>query len=211
MAESHELDDEFNYGPDHTPKPTSSLTQQLQDAVDSAIEAKAEVERLTSELESAKKKEKHYYEDLLPRLMQEANLGYMETPQGLIVEVDSKPYANIPAPSTIVKERDPERRQALLNRRTEALAWLDANGHSDLIKRSFEIEFSKEEAAWAATFRRDLAKRKKPLHVVEGEDVNHNTLSALIRTLLKDGVPFPKETLGVFTRTVAKVSRAKAR
>lgn len=201
--------DEFDYGPEHTPKATNEAIAEIHRNIERAAKGEEYIAELTEKLASAKKLYTEITENIIPRLMKENGLTDITTPQGVRVQIDSKLYASIPAPSTINKEKDPERRSQMMERREAAIAWLESNGHEALIKRSFEIEFGRDEQEWAQKFKRDLAQRKKPLHVNEGLDINANSLSALVRELAKKGDTFPREILGVFPREVAKISAVR--
>lgn len=191
----------------HAPKPTNAAMVKLNAKVSKAAEADDDIRRLKRELETAEKQKQQLVENEIPALMAECGQTMCITEQGLKVEIDTKKWANLPSPSAIMKEKDPERMKQLMDRRAEGLKWLIDNKHDNLIKRSFEIQFDRDEQAWAKKFKADLEKRKNKLHVTEGEDVNQNTLSALIRELAKAGKSYPAEALGVFDKTTAKISR----
>lgn len=193
----------------HAPKPTNAAMVKLNAVVDQAAKLDEDLRARKEAIGSLEKQLQHLLENVIPGLMQECGQKMCVTEQGLKVEVDTKLWANLPSPSAIMKEKDPEKQQALIARREAGIKWLEDNNHADMIKRSFEIEFGREDQAWANKFRRDLEARKKPLHFTEGEEVNQNTLSALIRALSKDGKEYPAETLGVYPKTVAKISRGR--
>lgn len=90
--------------------------------------------------------------------------------------------------------------------------WLDEH-HPDLLKRTITISFGREDEAWAAKFKRDMAQRKRPLNAVERVWVEPQTLSAFAREqhelARQRGVDpetmAPSATLGIFKRRVADV------
>jgi len=100
-----------------------------------------------------------------------------------------------------------------------AHAWLNDNGHGDLIKRTITITFNRDEAAWAAKFLRDLSQRKKPVRAELKETVNYQTLGAFVREQIAQAKAqnldphnlLPYETLGVFELRYAEVKLPKAK
>jgi hypothetical protein len=199
--------EDYNYGKEHTPKPSSEVIQEIGTCVAEANAWKDKVADLKDQLKKAEAELSDRVEKRIPELMRVCGLDMIKTPDGLYVELDKKLWANIPAPSTIAKERDPEKRSALIQRREAAIKWLEDNEHADLIKREFVVQFQKGDEAWAKKFRADLEKRKKPLHFVEGEDINSNSLSALVRQMREAKLDFPEETLGVYEKFSVKISK----
>ncbi len=200
--------DDYDYGSEHVPAPTNAAMAKLHEKVDLAAKAEDYIAALKEKLKTAERRYKDLTETEIPAiLIHECGLKECTTPQGVYVKVDTKWYASIPAMSTVANEKDPERRKELQTKRETAIAWLEANNHSDIIKRKFEIEFNKEDTEWANRFRADLGKRKKPLPVKEGEDVNFQTLSALVREMKKNNDYVPEEILGAHERTSVTIKR----
>jgi len=88
------------------------------------------------------------------------------------------------------------------DRQAEAYAWLEKNGHGDLIKHAINITFGKDEEAYFKKFIRDLAKRKKPVKAEIKDSVHTGTLGAFVREKIAAGdLPEKAMTLlGVFIR-----------
>ncbi len=96
--------------------------------------------------------------------------------------------------------------------KADAFAWLNKNGHGDLIKRQIVIEFSRDQQKLALKFMRDLAQRKTPLNPVIKETVHAATLKAFVKEQRQafiddqknpdDAVPVT--TFGVFKQRFVK-------
>lgn len=199
--------EDYNYGEAHKPKADNEVLKEIGLCVEDANVKKAEVADLKDKLKVAEGELSDLMDKRIPDLMRQCGLDMIKTPAGLYVELEAKLWANIPSPSAIAKERDPEKRSLMIERRQNAIRWLEENEHTDLVKREFVVQFQKGDEEWANRFRADLAKRKKPLHVVEGEDVNSQSLSALVRQMREAKMGFPEETLGVYEKFTVKISK----
>lgn len=90
-----------------------------------------------------------------------------------------------------------------------ACEWLENNGDGGVIKRKFNIEFPKEETAWADKFERDLAQRVRPLNVNRTKGVHPGTLKALLKGYKSKGVPFTDDVnkmFGVFMQKKVQIT-----
>ena len=168
--------------------PGDNLLAQISVTALEQQKAEAEVARLEEELAAAKVAVKDISERRLPELMELARQTKLTTTDGIHVELDEKVYASIPKAKAGI-----------------AFKWLEDNKHGDIIKRTFTIAFGKDEDKWADKFERDMKQRKKPLPVKREKKVHPQTLAALIREMLEQGVPVPLETLGVHRRKITKV------
>lgn len=129
----------------------------------------------------------------IPTIMDELDLEEFSTKSGLKVIVREKIRAQISESNA-----------------PKAFAWLDDHGFEKLVKRTFVIEFQKDEEAWANKFEGDLAKRKKPLHVARKKAVHPSTLVSFVTERLTSGdTDFPQELFGVFRQRFSKVEVKK--
>lgn len=117
----------------------------------------------------------------LPDLMDKAEMQTTTTKDGIKVTIGEKIRGSIPKPNE-----------------EKAFAWLKENGHDDLIKREFKIQFGKTEEVWAKKFLADLNKRKRPLAYELKRTVHTSTLSSFVKGQLEAGVEFPMDIFGVF-------------
>lgn len=150
--------------------------------------AEARVLRLDEELKEAKETLRHISENQLPELMEEAGMETFSTSDGLGISINSVIRGSIPKSTA-----------------GQAFMWLEENGHGRLIKRTFTIDFGKDDDKWANRFERDLARRKKPLNVKRKKAVHPSTLTAFVRSQLEEGVAIPMTTFGVYRQRVSKV------
>lgn len=151
-----------------------------------------EIIRETAALEEKAEQLKKLSEADLPTAMQEANLTVMSLGGGYEVRVITTPFASIKR-----EEMGP------------AITWLDGHGHGDIVKHEVKILFPREQEAFFKKFMRDLAKRKRPVDAGLKEYVDHQTLNAFVREQLAAGVELPRETFGIFEKTVATLQRPK--
>ncbi|MBW2636283.1 MAG: hypothetical protein JRC86_01940 [Deltaproteobacteria bacterium] len=181
-------DKEHDYSKFGDEAPGDNLLAQISVTALEQQQAEAAVAKLEEELAKAKEAVKDISERRLPELMEIARQDHLKTSDGLIVDLTEKIYASIPKAKA-----------------GGAFKWLEDNKHSDIVKRTFTIGFGKDEDKWADKFERDLKQRKKPLQVKREKKVHPQTLAALIRELLEQGVPVPLETLGAYRRKITKV------
>lgn len=152
------------------------------------LRAEAAVEHAGSELKAATERLRHIRENQIPQLMEQVGMEEFTTQDGVAINISEIIRGSIPKPNE-----------------AEAFAWLEKIDQERLIKRTFTIDFGKEEDGWANKFERDLAQRKKPLNVKRKKAVNPNTLQAFVRERLAEGLEVPMDVLGVFRQRFSKV------
>jgi hypothetical protein len=205
-----EVNDDFeleDYG-DHTPKPDTGAMLQLVQLVERAATIEAGIEKLQQRLKAGENELQDLLEKQIPDLMESCGQRHCTTLSGLEVEIKLQDFANVPAPSTIEKIRDPERREELLQRRNNALRYLDKVAPS-LIKREFKVMFGRGEEADARKFAEDLQKRKNPVRCIQGETVDNRTLMKWVKEKKDAGETVDEAVLGVCSKKIAKVRRAQ--
>lgn len=206
-----EDDDNFDYGPEHKPVASNEAMAKLHERIELAVKGQEYIAGLKEKLKTAEARLKDILEKEIPHIMEnECSLTHCVS-NGLDVELKREIYASLPAMSTIANEKDEDRRQELQDKRDAGIKWLEENGHEDIIKRNFLVEFGRDDQAWANKFRADLKKRKNPLPMKEGEEVNFQTLSALVRSLAEAHEDYPAEVLGVFHKVQVKIKPVKAK
>lgn len=173
-------------------RPGDNLLSAISGLADELQTARERLAELEEHVKQAKENVKRLEERELPELMDEARMSSCETKSGLQVDVEEVVSAALSK-----------------GRKGEALAWLDEHGHQDLIKRSFNISFTRDEQSWARQFVGQLRRRKRPLHVEEQHVVAPATLSAWVRQQLERGEEVPHEIFGVHRFRRARVTRKK--
>lgn len=180
---------------------TPEQIARVRDLAESVVSTDELILDLSRRLTELNDKRKSIVERDLVQAMTEARLEVWPMPGGLQFELANVLNGSIPK-----------------DRQEEAFAFLEANGHGDLIKRKFTIQFGRDEVAWAKKFMQDLAKRKKPLNVEQKTWVEPQTLGAFVREqhrlASEEGKNadelVPPTLFGVFKMTFAKLAAPKA-
>lgn len=180
---------DFDYGAHSDVQIGDNVLAQLSVSAMAARSLEKEIEEAEEALDKLRKRHRIMIEHDIPELMDAAGQTLITTKDGIVVQMDEIVRASI-------KEEN----------RPKAHAWLNDNGHGNLIKRSFNIEFNKDEEAWAAKFQRDLEQRKKPVRVKRKDAVHSGTLTSFVKEMLAEGKEIPQELLGVFRQRVAKLA-----
>lgn len=126
--------------------------------------------------------------DLLPSALRQHNLTELRTADGFRVQVRDVVRASIPKP-----------------RRDEAFAWLEEQGHGDLVKHLVSATFGRGEDHEAEEAAAALA--QMGCDVKDERSVHASTLSAFVREQIEAGRDLPRDLLGVFQGQVAKIER----
>lgn len=159
---------------------------QLQDLAEKQALAEAQVAGLEAQLNKAREELKDLAERQVPELMDQIGIEEFRTRTGLKIKIDEVIRASIPKART-----------------GEAHAWLKANNHEALIKRTVAVPFGKGEDEKAQELERYLAKQGYP---TENEaKVHPQTLAAWVREKLKTGAEIPLDLFGVFRQRVSKI------
>lgn len=158
------------------------------------LACEARIETLKEQLKEA---EVHYNDirlKRLPELMDEIGSTDFTTQSGIRLSMHEEIRAGI-------KE----------DLKEDAHSWLEENGHGNLIKREFKIEFGRDDESWARKFMADCKKRKRQLNLTLKRAVNNQTLGAFVRKQLEEGAldSDAQTLLGVFRQRFAKVKLPK--
>jgi hypothetical protein len=153
------------------------------------LEAEIEVEKATEVLKEANEKLSLIAKVKLPALMDEAEQTEITTKDGIRVSIKESYKASISQENS-----------------SKALKWLEENGHENLIKREFKIEFGKDEESWAKKFEVDLSKRKRPLKHELKRTVHATTLAAFVREQVGEGEDIPLDLFGAYRMRQAKLT-----
>jgi hypothetical protein len=181
-------DDTFDYSDYQQQGPGDNALAELSHLAMQQQQAEAEVARLEEELRKAQNHLKDLAERQIPEMMDNCGMSEFTTRDGIKIKVDEKIRGSIP------KNKEPA-----------ALQWLEDNGHGNLIKRQFVVEFNKDEEKLAKKFKADLEKRKSvPKNQIK-RTVHATTLQSFVKEQLEKGVDFPLETFGVFRQRFTKI------
>ena len=152
------------------------------------IDAQRNLDSCVARVEEATKGLNKIKLELLPELMDELKLEQFKTEEGFELKIATAIRASIP--------------EANLEK---ACTWLEERNHGRLIKRTFNIEFGKDQESWANKFERDCAKRKRPLNLKRKKGVHPQTLSAFVRGQLEEGIDIPTDLFGIFRQRSVNV------
>jgi hypothetical protein len=154
--------------------------------------AEKELEVAEERLKAAREKLRDIAERQVPEVLDRMGVSKLTTSDGHVVSIS-----------------DDLRVHTSEERREPSCDWLEAQGQSGIIRRSFNIRFTKEDEAWARQFEAQLARRKRPLDVVKKREVHPSTLKKVLKELLAAKVEVPLELFGAQRLRVSKVERRK--
>lgn len=152
--------------------------------------AKDDVTQAEEALKAAQQRVRTLEEFTLPEMLRAAGQQMMRTADGDTVELSETLHASIPAANM-----------------PQALTWLIEHGQSAIIKRDLSLKFGKSED--------EKANRALALILEAGftpqdkQTVHPQSLAAVLRELLAEGVDVPLELLGAHVRAVVKVKPPK--
>lgn len=129
----------------------------------------------------------------LPGIMSEVGVREFTLETGQKIEV--KPFYN-----ASITEEDPERKQ-------KALAWLEANGHGDIIKNLIVLSFGKGTEEQQAKAKALL--KQHGLSYDENRSVHFMTLRSWLKEQVEKGAELDLEVLGAFIGQKAEIKKAK--
>ena len=169
---------------------SEDLLAQITRATRELATARDDVSIAEAALKAAQDRVRQIEEFRLPELMREAGQTLIKTVDGVTVELTETLHASIPAANL-----------------SAALKWLLEHNQGSIIKREMKLQFGKNED--------DKADRALAL-ILEGgyvpqdrQTVHPQTLGAVIREMLSEGIDVPMELLGAHVRSFVKVKPAK--
>jgi len=143
--------------------------------------------------------------ELLPQAMEQAGVSSFVTTSGRSVTVDDKINGNIPALSTIEKEKDPMKRAALTARREEAYRVIGEKWPG-LIKTEVKASLGRGELELALKAVK-LLREQLDLPASVDQTVHPQTLNSHFRELKENGrlEEIPVEPFALFIGPYAKI------
>lgn len=182
-----EVDNAEQYGIDAASEMDGSdLLVQISRRVDMLKTAEFEMGQAEAEFKRRQEIARDLSERQIPELMQRARQKTLMTDSGIKVTLIEKLRASIPK-----------------GKEGPAFIWLTENGHSGVIKREVSVVLDKDQADLAKTISDDILKfGAKPESKMS---VHPQTLAALLRELIENGVDVPLERFGAFNQTTTKL------
>jgi hypothetical protein len=170
---------------------TPSALKQISELANRQLDLERQVEEATAKVKTLNEELKEVSENLLPNAMLEAGgLVSFTLATGESIEIKKDIYCSVP------KEGFPE-----------AEAWLRARGLEGVIKHQVTMLFGKgedDQAVKAATLLLDNG-----FAPTDSKTIHPQTLKALLREQLGQGVDVPLKTFGAFEATKSKITLPK--
>lgn len=150
---------------------------------------RAEIQKAEAEaaLAKAKGEVRDISEKQLPELMETMGLKDFTTSEGLRVKLKISYHASIPK-----------------GRHSEAMRWLDEQGHGGMIKRNVTVKFTRDQEDEAHALVSELSGQFP--QVDETMKVESATLKAFVREILEAGGEIDDELFGIYKRRTVQVS-----
>jgi hypothetical protein len=211
LSMSTTIDEDVQDWGDFSPQPSHGDLKTLHDLIQRAGEVQAGITKLETRTDAGKKLLKNILETEIPELMAKSGFkpGDQLTYGGITVKLEKSVYANVPAKSSIEKERDDEQRAELIARRNKAFEILEEKAPS-LIKRKYEISFERDAEAEAKEFEAKLKTMENAPDFSTELSVHPQTLAKWLKEYTSDGTALTEEqawAFGKHTREVAKISK----
>jgi hypothetical protein len=206
-----DIDDTIEDWGDHAVQPSTGDLKVINDLILRAAEIQAGLAKLEKRTGDGKKLLKNILEVELPEVLAKNGFkpGDQFTYGGITVRLEKDVHANVPAKSSIEKERDDERRSELIARRDAALEILEEIAPA-LIKRKYEVSFERDAEEEAKAFEQKLKAMENAPDFTTERTVHPATLSKFIKELTSDGTALTDRqewAFGRHTREVAKISK----
>lgn len=160
----------------------------LSELAEELVRAQEAVEDAEDVLKTAQRRVRQLAQFDLPEAMDDVGMAEFKTASGLVVTVKDDVQAGD-------------------LKRYDGLEWLRAEGEAGCIKTLVGIPFTAGSAADADELVERLA--GEGIAATKTEVVNNQTLKALIRRKLADGVDVPMQSLGANPIRVARVKQAR--
>jgi hypothetical protein len=180
----------YDYSQDLPPLGDNILAR-ITGLVQQEREAKAEIERLETELKFARDRYRELTEHELPALMEEAGQKDCTTIDGRQVTVCEVLRASIPE-----------------QHRETAHRWLREHNLESIIKVEVTASFGRGEAERAKAMAERVSNSGIPVKMKEA--VHPSTLAATLRELIEKGVDFPLDIFGAILMKAVKVTEKKS-
>lgn len=187
------MSDLFDYEEQNTPEenPNSdNLIKKLSQSAKALGFLEEDLAQLEKKAKEVKKQIDQYREQIIPEIMDELGMSDFTTNTGIRVKVEPKIFASLPKGNEL-----------------EGLNWLRNNGQAGIIKQRITVEFSIGQDGVAKELFTELLEKG---YLTRNEQTVHpQTLSSFVRRELQDGREVPMETLGAFSKRVAKIELSK--
>ena len=188
------MSEAYDYGDHCKVEASEGSLEQLTALAIAQRELEGEIALAEDEVKRLETLHRRLAEVQIPELMQELGMEKFTLSDGFEVGVKEKWRVSIPQKNM-----------------AECVAFLDANEASGLVKRKFEIVFTKEEEKFARKFQRDCGQRKNALPMTETSKVESGTAKKWIINRMANGEAVDLSLFGAYRQRVAKVVAPKGK
>ena len=156
------------------------------------ISKKKDLDQQEEKLKQIKAEIREIEENELPGAMTQVGLKKFELEDGSQISVKEEIFCSIPE-----------------EKRSQALNWLEENGHSEIIKHDVKVSFAKGEYDEADRLIKVLNKEFKNIDYDEKSTVHPQTLKAFAKDRYSLGQTLPEEFFNVYEANIARVKLGK--
>lgn len=175
---------------ENPPVPREEKLQELAYFTGKQAYLEDQVARLEAELAKTKEALRGVSEGLIPETMQALGVREFTLTSGFKVSV--RPWHNMTPKDENV---------------AAAYAWLDQNGHGDIVKHSLTLEVRLTQANLLSAIK--ALADEGGISTKEKNAIHHMTAGAWVKEQLTLGQPLPRELLGITTGFKTKIERVK--
>lgn len=185
------------------------LNEKIEELALKASELYIEIEKTEKKLEEDQKKYNELVTKELPDLLENQGLtvgSKLVLSNGLVLILKEFFSCSIPSESAIEKAKDIDKKQELLERRADAIKWLENNNLKDIIKDFIDININKD-----PELREKVLKwvKENNLDYTHDETVHPQTLKATLKEQMSKGKAIPFEIFDIVTGCIATFERKK--
>lgn len=168
--------------------PSNEALEQLGKMAIQATTLEGEITSVEKILKAKKAALAKLLEADIPQLMQEFGLADIRTTDGARIQIDESWHASVTGP-----------------KKPFVIQWLLDHNHGDIVKSSVTVQFDKGQDEVAGSLMAGLV--ENGFTPTRAQDVHTGSLKSLVRELVDEGEDVPLEELGVYRRTVAKITK----
>lgn len=173
--------------------------KQIADLVTKMRRHEEEAERLLAESKKASANARAIAEEFLPDLMNEIGVTEFKTGDGKTISIKPIIRASLPSVAAANRSRDPERREELLGRFKEGVAYLRNVGAGSIVRSRLIADLGQDGADASIV---DLAKKELNDLGIAAEvipEVNSQSLTAWVRERYEHGEKVDESLFSVYT------------
>jgi hypothetical protein len=199
------LIDLLDDSPDGKPVPDSPSLQSVSKLAIEYGLLEADIKTLKEQIAVREARMNTIVKEAMPMAMEQAGVSSFTASNGRSIKIEEIVNGNIPAESTINKERDPARKAALIARRVEALGVVRSKWPG-LIKTELSVSLAKGETEQALRIA-ELIRKQFQLTSTIDETIHPASLNSHFKELKDNGRlgEIPIEPFALYIGPIAKI------